>query len=83
MSIFQSTLALQIIFITAILNLLLLLAISFSCRCVPVFGKLGNRLMSYRSFQRFYKLHCYFWPIFWVSVIVHMVFALVLIGIPF
>ena len=83
MSILQSTLALKIVFISAVLNFILLILLSLSCRCVPVLSRVGNKLMSYRTFQNFYKLHCYFWVIFWISVIVHMVFALALIGFPF
>jgi hypothetical protein len=83
MDILQSSLALKIIFISAVLNVVLLIMLSLSCRCVPMLGRLGNKLMSYRPFQNFYKIHCYLWTIFWISVIVHMVFAIALIGIPF
>jgi Ni/Fe-hydrogenase subunit HybB-like protein len=83
MSIFQSTLALKIIFISAILNVLLLIMLTLSCRCIPVLSRAGNKLMSHKPFQNFYKLHCYFWLVFWISVIVHMVFAIALVGFPF
>jgi hypothetical protein len=83
MGILQSILALKIIFISAIVNFILLLLLSLSCRCVPMISHLGSKLMSYRHFQNFYKLHCYLWAVLWISVIVHMIFAITLIGFPF
>jgi hypothetical protein len=79
----QASIALKIIFVSAIVNLILLILLSLSCRCVPMIGHLGSKLMTYRHFQGFYKLHCYFWIVLWVSIVIHAVFAVILIGFPF
>jgi hypothetical protein len=74
--------ATRIIFILGIVNLAGGLAIFFSCRCLPG-AKIGKNLMKHRWYQRFFKLHCYIWWIFWSSVVVHAIFAIVYLGIPF
>ena len=82
MSIFQSLLAVKVIFVFGIINIVTGVMVVLSCRC---FGgaKIGNKLMKYASFQRFYKYHCYIWWVFWISVIVHAVFAIGTLGSPF
>lgn len=82
MSIFDSIVALRVIFILGIINLVAGILVLFSCRCVPGL-KITHRLMQYRAYTRFYKYHCYIWWVFWLSVIVHAVFAIMFSGIPF
>jgi len=36
-----------------------------------------------RLYQRFYKMHCFLWPLLWISVIAHAVFAFGFFGNPF
>ena len=78
MDIFQ-LIAPRLIFILGIVNLVLGLSIFFSCRCIPNW-KLTSSLMKYGAYKRFFKLHCYLWWIFWPSVIVHAVVAIVFFG---
>jgi hypothetical protein len=78
----DSLTALRVLFILGIVNLVTGFLIFFSCRCLPGL-KLGKNLMKYRWYQHFFKLHCYIWWIFWVSVVIHAVFAIVYIGWPF
>jgi hypothetical protein len=73
--------ATRTLFALGIVNLVTGLAIFFSCRCFPG-SKIGKRLMKYRWYQRFFKLHCYIWWVFWTSVIVHAILAIIYIGIP-
>jgi hypothetical protein len=81
MDIFNSLLAIRVIIILGIINLVTGALVFFSCRCLGG-SKLGNRLMKYRGYQRFYKYHCYIWRVFWPSVMVHAVLALVFFGWP-
>ncbi|MFC2021000.1 hypothetical protein ACFLU1_04320 [Chloroflexota bacterium] len=81
MDILNPLLAIKIIFILGTINLLTGMMIFFSCRCL-LGSKIGSKLMKYRLYQRFFKLHCYIWWIFWVSVMVHAVLAMVFIGAP-
>ena len=82
MSIFQSITAVRVIYVLGILNLVSGLLVFFSCRCLPG-SKLAHGWMQKRGYQRFYRYHCYYWWIFWISVIVHAVFGLALLGNPF
>jgi hypothetical protein len=74
--------AMRILFILGIINLITGLLIFFSCRCLPG-SKIGKGLMKHPWYQKFFKLHCYIWWIFWLSVVIHAVLAIVYIGWPF
>jgi len=73
--------ATRIIFSLGIINLVTGLLIFFSCRCLPGL-KIGKSLMRHRWYQSFFKLHCYIWWVFWASVVVHAIFAIIYIGVP-
>jgi hypothetical protein len=83
MSLFQSIIAARIIFIFGIANVLLGLLVLLTCRCTPGIGSIGAALMRNPFYKRFYRYHCYLWWLFWGSVVVHAVFAIGLVGIPF
>jgi hypothetical protein len=67
--------ATRILFILGFVNLVTGLAIFFSCRCFPG-SRIGKKFMRYRWFQGFFKIHCYIWWVFWVSVIIHASLAI-------
>jgi hypothetical protein len=72
----------KIVFILGIINLLTGLTLYFSCRCIPM-GKRGKQLMQKEWFKKYYKYHCVIWKIFWPSVIIHIVLAIMVFRIPF
>lgn len=74
--------ATRIIIVLGIINLTTGLLIFFSCRCIPGL-KFAKGLMKHGWYQKFFKLHCYIWWVFWGSVIVHAIFAIVYFGWPF
>jgi hypothetical protein len=74
--------ATRVLFILGIVNLVTGLLIFFSCRCLPG-SRIGKGLMKHKWYQRYFKLHCYIWWVFWASVVVHAVFAIIYIGWPF
>jgi hypothetical protein len=82
MDIFQSIIAARLIFIFAVINLVTGALVLLSCRCIPT-SKITASLMKYRTYQHFYRYHCYIWWVFWVSVIAHAVFAGMFFGIAF
>ena len=71
----------NIIFILGIVNLLTGFTIFFSCRCLPT-SKIGKGLMQKGWYKNFYQYHCLIWKIFWPSVIIHAILAIVFFGIP-
>jgi len=71
----------RIIFILGIVNLLTGFLIFFSCRCLPG-SKIGAILMQKPPYKNFYKWHCHIWKVFWPSVIVHAILALIFFGWP-
>jgi len=73
--------AMRVLFSLGIVNLVTGLLVFFSCRCLPG-SKWGKNLMKYQWYQRFFKLHCYIWWIFWISVVVHAIFAIIYVGWP-
>lgn len=79
---FHSIEAVRIIYITGITNFLFGFIIFTSCRWIPV-ARLTKGLMKNRFFQKIYKYHAFIWWAFWISVIVHTVFAIGYIGFPF
>jgi hypothetical protein len=72
--------AIQILFIAGITNIIFLLLVLFSCRCIlGRWSKLGNN----DRYLKFYKYHCYYWYGFIISVLIHTILAFYLFGWPF
>ena len=78
----NTLLAMRLVFALGIVNLVAPLALSLSCRCAAARTPF-SRLLRTDAFAKFYSLHCYFWPVLWLSVIVHLVVAVWVLGIPF
>lgn len=74
-------LAQQIIFILGLVNLVSLLLVFFSCRCL-MGKKITMFLWRSNLFKKFYRYHGYYWWIFFISVFFHSVLAIVVYGIP-
>jgi hypothetical protein len=80
--IFQTVVAARLIFILGLINLVTAVLVLLTCRCVPGLRITGN-LMQYAPYRRLFKYHCYYWWIFWLSVVVHAIFAIGFMGLPF
>ena len=80
MSTFDTALAIRVIIILGAINLVTALLIFFTCRCLPGW-RIGKLLMKYKTYQRFYKYHCYIWMIFWTSVVAHSILAFIFVGL--
>jgi hypothetical protein len=81
MNIIDPLLGTRLIIILGIINLVTGVTIFFSCRCLPG-SWLGKKLMKYQGYQRFYKYHCYIWRVFWPSVMIHAILAILVVGWP-
>jgi len=68
----------QILFIAGITNIIFLVMVLLSCRCM-VFSKYTQKLLS----SKLNKYHCWYWWGFIASVLVHTVLAFYLFGWPF
>lgn len=78
----NALLGLRVVFALGIVNFLTLSALFLSCRCTGV-RKPFSRMLHFKAFARFYKLHCYYWYILFVSVVAHLTIAIKVLGIPF
>jgi hypothetical protein len=72
----------RLVFAFGVVNFLTLAALFLSCRCMGT-REPFSRLFRFKAFAKFYRFHCYFWAILWVSVVTHLVIAIRLLGIPF
>lgn len=80
MAIAQLT-AVKLAYMLGFTNLLGLLLVLFSCRCIM--GINPERLSKSRLYMAFYKYHCYYWWLFIISVALHAVIAITAFGNPF
>jgi hypothetical protein len=80
--IFHTAAAPKIVFVLGLTNILSGLLVFFTCRCVPGWNP-ARSLMQHAWYQRIFKWHCVVWWVFWVSVMVHAVFAIGYYGKPF
>ncbi len=69
-------------YVLGITNLLGLLLVFFSCRCL-MGSALAKRLWQHGWYRKFYSMHCYYWWLFFVSVALHAVLAIIAYGNPF
>ncbi|MBI2665089.1 hypothetical protein HYX12_00525 [Candidatus Woesearchaeota archaeon] len=72
----------QVLFLLGITNVLCLLLISLSCRCMGM-HKLTNHLFKYDWYKKFYSYHCYYWYALYISVISHAILAFAIFRWPF
>jgi hypothetical protein len=78
----STVVATRIIYVLGAINVVTGILIFFSCRCLPG-SRWGRGLTKFKWYQRFFKLHCLIWWIFWCSVIIHAIFVMVYLGFPF
>ncbi len=71
-----------LVFILGITNIVYLALVSLSCRCMLNYH-LSKKLWASPFYQKFYSYHCWYWRIFFVSVLLHATLALIVYGIPF
>lgn len=82
MEFFRTEWSAQLVFVLGIINIVSGLFVFFTCRCLPGWT-LTKPLMQHNWYKKIYKWHCAVWWIFWVSVMVHAVFAIGLYAVPF
>lgn len=79
---FGVAIAAKLGFIFGLINIIGLLLVFFSCRCLVGVGFL-KRMLQHGWYRRFYNLHCYYWWLFIVSVALHTAIMLAIYGVPF
>jgi hypothetical protein len=82
MAFFKTIEAVRILFMAGTLMLLTSVLLMLSCRCVPSKGVLGG-IRRAAWFQPLFRRHCVLWWVFTVALVVHGVFAIGFLGIPF
>lgn len=71
----------RITFMLGITNIIGLFLVFFSCRCL-MGSSLQKRLWQHDWYKKFYNAHCHYWKLFFISVLIHAVFAIIYFGIP-
>jgi hypothetical protein len=74
-------LAVRAVYILGWLNILGLLLVLFSCRCIM--NLKPETLSKSKIYTKFYKYHCYYWWFFIISVALHAILAITAFGNPF
>lgn len=72
----------RLTFVFGITNIISYLLVFFSCRCL-IGVNFVKKMRKYKWYQKYYNLHCHYWWFFIISVILHLLFALVTFGNPF
>lgn len=75
-------LGVKIMFLLGLTNLISMFLVFFSCRCM-VGINFVNKMFKYKCYQKYYSKHCYYWWIFFTSVILHVILGFLVFGIPF
>jgi hypothetical protein len=81
MDFFYSLAAGRLIFILGVLNIVCVLWLFMSCRCLPG-SRLARNLMQHPRYKRFFSWHCYVWWVFLPSVVLHALLAVLRFGWP-
>jgi hypothetical protein len=79
--IIDPTLGLQIIMITGTINIILLILVFLSCRCM-LGKKITEKLMKTNFYKKFYNYHCWYWRLFFISAIIHGILAFFVFVMP-
>ncbi|NLE95167.1 MAG: hypothetical protein GX600_05725 [Dehalococcoidia bacterium] len=82
MAFFKTIEAVRILVLSGLLVLVVSVLLMLSCRCVPASGAVA-RLRKASWFQRLFKRHCNLWYVFVGVLVVHVVFAIGFVGVPF
>ena len=75
-------LGVKLIFALGITNIIGLLLVLTSCRCMGL-SSITNRFFQYTWYQKYYQHHCLYWWIFIISVVLHSFLAFYILGNPF
>ena len=70
--------ALQVLIVSGVTNIIFLILVLLSCRCMVTF-KITGKLLKYNKFRKFYDMHCYYWYGFIISVVVHTTAAFMIV----
>ncbi|MEM3030670.1 MAG: hypothetical protein QXH27_02940 [Candidatus Micrarchaeia archaeon] len=81
MPVIDTVLGIRLVWLLGITNIITLLLVLLSCRCLGG-AKVVERLWRHSWYQRFYRLHCYWWWLFLLSVLLHTTLAFLVFGLP-
>jgi hypothetical protein len=76
----DSQLAIKIVYLLGWTNIVGLVLVLLSCRCI--LGFKATTLSESKLYMKFYKYHCYYWWFFIASVMIHAIFAIIVLGNP-
>ena len=75
-------LAARLSYVLGITNLVSMALVVLSCRCLMGIDFVKT-MQQYSWYRKFYNKHCYYWWIFFASVLFHAVLSITAYGNPF
>ena len=73
----------KLTFILGITNVISILLVLFSCRCLIGTAFVKRMWDTHEWYKKFYNAHCIYWRIFIASVLLHTILAFLIFGNPF
>ena len=83
MAFIDPVLGAKIAFVLGFTNIISILLVFFSCRCLVGTAFVKKMWDRYGWYRKFYNTHCLYWWIFIISVLLHTVLAFMSFGNPF
>ena len=81
MAMIDPALGVRLVFLLGMTNVIFMLAVFFTCRCL-VGVKFVNEMLKRPWYRWVFDHHCWYWRLFFLSVIIHISLALITFGMP-
>jgi hypothetical protein len=81
MALIDPVLGMKLVILFGVTNVLCMLAAFFTCRCL-VGVKFVNEMLKRQWYRWVFDHHCWYWRLFFLSVIIHIALVLMTFGIP-
>jgi len=82
MTAIDPALGVKLVYLLGITNVISFLLVALTCRCM-IGVKFVNDMLKKPWYRWLFDHHCWYWRLFFLSVIIHITLALLVFGIPF
>jgi len=81
MALIDPVLGVKLIFLLGTTNVLFMLAVALTCRCL-IGIRFVNEMLKKPWYRRVFGYHCWYWRFFFLSVLLHVILVYIVFGIP-